>query len=153
MIQNILLKMGLPLLVDTVAKSLDKHPNKQVQDIGKNLQQSLQNADLSKTDMDGLLQQGVDTIDTRTLHTINTTMRSEVASTDGFVRRMRPTFGYIMAFTWGVQMTAVAVAMFTNPDTAPAIISALGELGMMWSIGLSVLGVYVYKRSTEKIGR
>lgn len=151
MIQNILLKMGLPLLVDTVAKSLNTHPNTQVQQIGQNLQKSLQQMDLSKTDMDMLLQKGVDTIDTRTLSTINTTIRAEVASNDAFVRRMRPTFGYIMAFTWGVQMTAVAGAMFILPETAPAIISALAELGMMWSIGLSVLGVYVYKRSTEKI--
>ncbi len=150
MIQNILLKMGLPVLVDTVAKSLNSHPNQKVQDIGKNLKQSIAEADIPKPEMDKILHQGVDTIDTRVLNTVNTTIRAEVASSDAFVRRMRPTFGYIMALTWGIQMIAVAVTMFVNPDAASDIISALAELGMMWSVGLSVLGVYVYRRTSEK---
>ena len=30
------------------------------------------------------------------------------------------------------------------------VIEALGALSVVWSVGLSVLGVYVYKRSGEK---
>src|SRR5690606_29712781 len=35
---------------------------------------------------------------------INQSLRAEIASEDIYVRRMRPTFGYIMAVSWGAQM-------------------------------------------------
>jgi len=31
-----------------------------------------------------------------------------------------------------------------------SIITAMASLGTIWSIGLSVLGIYVYKRSEDK---
>ncbi len=81
---------------------------------------------------------------------VNESLRAEVVSNDKYVRRMRPTFGYLMAFTWAAQMFAIAyVIVFRTHDTA-YVLQAMESLGMIWAIGLSVLGVYVYKRSEEK---
>ncbi len=66
------------------------------------------------------------------------------------MRRMRPTFGYIMAITWRVQMLALAYTIITEPDKAGVIVSSMESLSMIWSVGLSVLGIYVYKRSEDK---
>src|SRR5664279_50399 len=38
--------------------------------------------------------------ETKQLETINTTMRVEAISSDPFVRRWRPFFGYIVSITW-----------------------------------------------------
>ena len=81
---------------------------------------------------------------------VNRTIRAEVASEDAYVRRMRPTFGYVVALTWAAQMGAVAYVIATDPAAAGAVVAALGSLGTIWTVGLSVLGIYVYKRSQEK---
>lgn len=85
-----------------------------------------------------------------TLTQINQSIRAEVASSDAYVRRMRPTFGYIMALTWAAQMFGLAFVMVAEPQYAGELISAMSSLGMIWTVGLSVLGIYVYKRSEEK---
>ncbi len=73
---------------------------------------------------------------------INHTMRAETASSDSYVRRMRPTFGYMMAFTWAAQMFAIAYVIVFDTEKSAFVLNAMGSL--------SVLGVYVYKRSEEK---
>lgn len=83
---------------------------------------------------------------------VNASLRTEAESSDPYVRRMRPTFGYIMAFTWAAQMLAIAAVILDNPDKAIIIIQAMDSLDMIWTVGLSVLGIYVYKRSQEKNG-
>ena len=85
-----------------------------------------------------------------TIREVNASLRAEAASEDPYVRRMRPTFGYVMAATWAAQMTAVAWIVVAAPRDAAPVIDALGALSLMWSVGLSVLGVYVYKRSADK---
>lgn len=84
------------------------------------------------------------------LATINKTMQVETQSEDAYVRRMRPTFGYIMAVTWGLQMGAVAWTIINTPEYAAEVITAMVSLSTIWSVGLAVLGVYVYGRSSEK---
>lgn len=84
------------------------------------------------------------------LKEVNASLRAEVASEDPYVRRMRPTFGYIMAITWCAQMGAVAWVIVRDPAAAGAVIAAMASLGTIWTVGLSVLGIYVYKRSEEK---
>jgi steroid 5-alpha reductase family enzyme len=69
---------------------------------------------------------------------------------DAYVRRMRPTFGYVMALTWLAQMGAIAWVIVADPVQANLIITAMTSLGTIWSVGLSVLGIYVYKRSEDK---
>lgn len=81
---------------------------------------------------------------------VNESLRAEIASTDMYVRRMRPTFGYLMAATWATQMFAISyIIIFRTQDTA-YILEAMESLGMIWAIGLSILGVYFYRRNEEK---
>lgn len=67
-----------------------------------------------------------------------------------YVRRMRPTFGYLMALTWAAQMLALAYVVVFDTGQASLVIEAMESLGTIWTVGLSVLGIYVYKRSEEK---
>ncbi|HSK38823.1 MAG TPA: 3TM-type holin, partial [Arenibaculum sp.] len=85
-----------------------------------------------------------------TIGEVNRSLRAETASHDAYVRRMRPTFGYIMALSWCAQMLAVAWVIVSDPAQAGAVVAALASLGTIWTVGLSVLGVYVYKRSEDK---
>lgn len=85
-----------------------------------------------------------------TLTEVNRTIRAEVSSDDPYVRRMRPTFGYIMAVTWCAQMSAIAYVIATDPGAAGGVIASMASLGTIWSVGLGVLGIYVYKRSEDK---
>lgn len=85
-----------------------------------------------------------------TLSEINQSLRTEVASNDVYVRRMRPTFGYLMAFTWAAQMFGIAYVIIFQTDKAGVVMAAMSNLSAIWAVGLSVLGIYVYKRSEEK---
>ncbi len=85
-----------------------------------------------------------------TLSEANKTIRSETASGDAYVRRMRPTFGYMMAMTWAAQMMAVAYVIVFETEKSAFVLNAMGNLSAIWAMGLSVLGIYVYKRSEEK---
>ncbi len=86
------------------------------------------------------------------IQSINESLRAEVSSSDPYVRRMRPTFGYIIALTWGAQMLALAYVIVFDTSEASLVIEAMERLGTIWAVGLSVLGIYVYKRSEEKRG-
>jgi hypothetical protein len=88
--------------------------------------------------------------DTSNLSAINETMRAETASSDAYVRRMRPTFGYFMAVTWAAQMLGLAYIIVFETEKSVYVLNAMGSLSMIWAVGLSVLGIYVYKRSEEK---
>lgn len=81
---------------------------------------------------------------------INQSLRAEIASNDAYVRRMRPTFGYLMAGTWAAQMFGIAWVIIFDTDKAGVVMAAMGNLSAIWAVGLSVLGIYVYKRSDEK---
>jgi len=81
---------------------------------------------------------------------INQSLRTEVSSDDVYVRRMRPTFGYLMAVTWAVQMLGLAYVITFETDKAPSVLGSMESLSTVWAVGLSVLGIYVYKRSEEK---
>jgi hypothetical protein len=85
-----------------------------------------------------------------TLTEANETVRAEVASGDAYVRRMRPTFGYFMAVTWAAQMMAIAYVIVFQTEKSAFVLNAMGNLSAIWAMGLSVLGIYVYKRSEEK---
>lgn len=87
---------------------------------------------------------------TKRLETINATMRAEYTSNDKFVSRWRPTFGYIVSFTWGVQMLSLSVLIVTKPEQAVNVMSAMVGLTALWGIALTILGVNVNKRSQDK---
>jgi hypothetical protein len=84
---------------------------------------------------------------------VNRTIQDELDSEDKYVRRMRPTFGYVMALTWFAQMMAVAYIIVFSTGTAYLVLQAVESLSVIWTVGLSVLGIYVYRRSDEKRGR
>jgi len=88
--------------------------------------------------------------ETARLTEINKTMRAEAAANDGFVRRWRPTFGYMVALTWLIQSVAIAWAMVGSPENAAALINAVTALTPMWGIALSILGINISSRSRDK---
>jgi hypothetical protein len=81
---------------------------------------------------------------------VNESLRAEISSSDPYVRRMRPTFGYLLSITWAAQMLALAYVIVFETDKAGFVLQAMASLSAMWAFGLSVLGIYVYKRSEEK---
>jgi len=88
--------------------------------------------------------------ETKRLQSVNETIRAEAASSDPYVRRMRPTMGYALILSWTMTMGAIVYTIVTDPGSASAVIVALADLSVMWSVALSVLGLYVYKRSEDK---
>ncbi len=155
MLENILGKLGVGFLTSMLRKVLGSIDN----DIAKNAAKIL-------TDVEAEIAKGAITIeqvkeanrhietmaenDTKTLSEINQSLRAEILSQDKYVRRMRPTFGYLMALTWAAQMFGVAYIMIFETDKASAVIEAVESLSAIWAVGLSVLGIYVYKRSEDK---
>lgn len=47
-------------------------------------------------------------------------------------------------------MMSLAYVVVFDTAQASIVIDAVAELGTIWAVGLSVLGIYVYKRSEEK---
>jgi len=96
--------------------------------------------------------------ETARLAEVNQTMRAEAASTDPYVRRWRPTYGYLTAAAWFVQMVGFTVILgfvaYRDPGQLAGVVGALGTvltalLGL-WGIALAVLGVNISKRSQDK---
>lgn len=85
-----------------------------------------------------------------TITEVNTSLRAEVTSTDPYVRRMRPTFGYLIALTWTAQMFAVAYVIAFDTEQAGKVVDAMASLGTIWMVGLSVLGIYVFRSEDRK---
>jgi hypothetical protein len=159
MIPAILAQVGLPLLVKWVGSALGgiDHPAtkgaaKALGEVGEAIATSrVDPAQIAEAHRHLEAMAAADGENYRAaLAEVNATARIEAQSEDPYVRRMRPTFGYVMALTWAVQMAAVAWAIVTAPKEAAQVVEALGALSLMWSVGLSVLGVYVYKRSSDK---
>lgn len=159
MIPAFLASIGLPLLVKAVEGALDGigHPAaKAASGALKQVGAALGAAEITPEQvaeanrhMERMAQ--LDTGEARAaLEQINTTMRSEVASEDWYVRRWRPTFGYAVAATWTATMGAVSWAIIAEPAQSPAIIAALVNTSPIWGIALGVLGVAVVKRSQDK---
>jgi len=96
--------------------------------------------------------------ETQRLATINATMQAEMKSDDKYVRRWRPTFGYLVGATWFLQVALTSIAIIyvamKAPENTTAIYGGIAEISgsmvVMWSIALSVLGVSVKQRSNDK---
>ena len=159
MIPALLAQIGLPLLVRAVADGLGAidHPAAKsasgaLKDVGSAIDGgaiSPESVAEANRHVERLAE--LDAAEARTtLSEVNRSLRAEVASGDAYVRRMRPTFGYGMALSWCAQMGAVAYVIVADPARAGAVVEAMASLGTIWTVGLSVLGIYVYKRSEEK---
>ncbi|MCD8494058.1 MAG: hypothetical protein LRY39_01320 [Alphaproteobacteria bacterium] len=55
-----------------------------------------------------------------------------------------------MAATWAAQMFGVAYVIIFDTKHAGEVMAAMASLSAIWAVGLSVMGIYVYKRSEEK---
>ena len=155
MLEMILARLGLPFLISTISKALGKLDNqtaKTASDSLKKVEEAIEKGSISveqAAEANRHVEELV-ALETEKLKEINTSLRAEVASNDPYVRRMRPTFGYLMALTWAAQMFAVAYVMVCETEKASLVISAIESLSAIWAVGLSVLGIYVYKRSEDK---
>ncbi|CCG07342.1 3TM-type holin [Pararhodospirillum photometricum] len=100
--------------------------------------------------------------DTARLQAINETARTESRSEDPYVRRWRPTWGYVTAATWAVQgvgvLAALVGAVVATLEGKTAAVTALltgaselaGALTLQWGVALAVLGVAVQQRTRDK---
>ncbi|HAE02162.1 3TM-type holin [Hwanghaeella sp. LZ110] len=159
MLPMLLAQIGLPLLVKAVGGALSNSSNSVAKAAGDALGQVDTEIATGRLDGDQLKEanrhlEALATLEANTdqtwLQQVNQTIRAESVSDDAYVRRMRPTFGYIMAFTWAAQMGAIAYTVVADPQQAAPVIAAVASLGTIWTVGLSVLGIYVYRRSGEK---
>ena len=81
---------------------------------------------------------------------VNRTYRSEITSSDPYVRRMRPTYGYILALTLLVLVLVGGYSVVWRPEVLPGYAQLVGVLNIPIGAALAVLGVYVHSRSKEK---
>lgn len=159
MLPSLIAKIGLPVLVSILKDALDGIDTPVTKGAAKALEQ-----------VDGLIKTGgisPEQLTEANRHTealakleadeikeglaqVNQSLRAEISSNDAYVRRMRPTFGYLMAFTWAAQMFAIAYVIVFDTERAGEVMAAMASLSAIWAVGLSVMGIYVYKRSSEK---
>ncbi len=159
MIGGILSNIGLPVLVAILGAALgviDNPVAKTASEALSKVDEALKSGQISDEQVaeanrhsEKMAQMEMENYQT-TLSEINASLRAEVASDDKYVRRMRPTFGYLMALTWAAQMFGIAYVIMFDTDKAGVVMAAMGNLSAIWAVGLSVLGIYVYKRSDEK---
>jgi len=159
MLTNILNGLGLPLLVKFVANALGKIDHKAAQTASEALNQVddiLTKGDITAEQLaeanrhaETMAQINLKQYEA-SLSEINQSLRAEIASSDPYVRRMRPTFGYLMALTWAAQMFGLAYVVIFDTQHAGAVLTGMASLSTIWAVGLSVLGIYVYKRSEDK---
>lgn len=159
MLTSIVSKLGIPLLVSIIGGALGRVDNDIAQNASKalgNFETAMAGGVISSEQMAEANRHAEEVARLKAkeyetaLSEINQTIRAEAASSDVYVRRMRPTFGYLMAVTWAAQMLGIAYIMIFETEKAPDVLGAMEALSAIWAIGLSVLGIYVYKRSEEK---
>lgn len=159
MFAAIVAKLGLPVLVSVIAGALSKINNPVAQSAAGalgNFESALAGGVISAEQMAEANRHAEEMARIKAkeyetaLSEVNQSIRAEGASDDPYVRRMRPTFGYLMAITWAAQMLGLAYVMIFQTDKAPVVLEGMEALSTIWAVGLSVLGIYVYKRSEEK---
>ncbi len=152
-------QMGLPLIIKGISEALSniKHPAAQGAAAAlKGLDEAIARGQITPEQMAEMnrhtekLEEMEADERKESIRQVNESLRAEVASSDPYVRRMRPTFGYLIALTWALQMSAIAWVIVVDAAQAPVVINAMASLGTIWAVGLSVLGIYVYKRSEDK---
>jgi hypothetical protein len=159
MISTLLSTIGIPVLTGILGEALGKKKNPAAQtasDALKHLEDVIRNGQISQDAVAEANRHAEKMAEIKfqeyevSLSEINDSLRKEIESEDLYVRRMRPTFGYVMAATWGAQMMGIAYVLIFDTVRSGAVLNAMGSLSAIWAVGLSVLGVYVYKRSEDK---
>lgn len=159
MLGTIIAKLGLPVLISVIGEALGRIDNQTAQNASKALdsfQGAITTGAISAEQMAEANRHAEKMAELKSkenevaLAQINESLRLEASSSDAYVRRMRPTFGYLMAFTWAAQMLGLAYVMIFETEKSPEVFEGMESLSAIWGVGLSVLGIYVYKRSDEK---
>ena len=159
MISALLARIGLPILTSILAESLgaiDTPVTKGASKALEKVNEAIKSGQISQEQMIEANRHAEEMAEMKfrenslSLSEINKSLREEIASKDKYVRRMRPTFGYLMAFTWAAQMFGIAYVIVFDTARAGSVMAAMGSLSAIWAVGLSVLGIYVYKRSEDK---
>lgn len=88
--------------------------------------------------------------ETKRLQIVNETARAEIASGDPFVRRMRPTFGYVVAAVLLMQSLICLYVAVLRPTDLAATINSMSSMSSILVPALAVLGIYVNGRTKEK---
>ncbi|MCB1650733.1 MAG: ribokinase [Alphaproteobacteria bacterium] len=159
MLETILTKIGLPVLIALVGealKNIDNPLTKGAADALDKVEEAMKAGQIAPEQIaeanrhaETLAQMKSDEL-RENIAEINKSLRAEIASEDKYVRRMRPTFGYLMALTWAAQMLGIAYVIIFDTSRSVLVLNAMGSLSAIWAVGLSVLGIYVYKRSEDK---
>lgn len=159
MLSTVLSKIGLPVLIKFVTGALGgiNHPlaktaSTALEQVESALKDGLISSDQiaeANRHAEAMAKISMQEYET-SLSEINQSIRAEIMSQDLYIRRMRPTFGYIMAFTWALQMFAVSFIVIFDTEKVAPVLQGISSLSTIWAVGLSVLGVYVYKRSEDK---
>jgi hypothetical protein len=87
----------------------------------------------------------------KALQEANASLRAEIASSDPYVRRMRPTMGYMICATLAAEVVIGGVATLWVPEAMVAYGAFVTAMAMPMTTALGVLGVYVNGRSKEKM--
>lgn len=157
----VIAKIGLPVLVNVLSEalgSIDTPATKGASEALSRVDEALRTGGISPEQLkeanrhaETLAQMQSDEYKAA-VEQVNQSLRAEIASADPYVRRMRPTFGYLMAATWAAQMFGIAYVIVFETAKAGEVMAAMASLSAIWAVGLSVMGIYVYKRSEEKCG-
>ena len=159
MLETVLAKIGLPGLIDIIGNAIGKIDHPAAQSAAKalgELDEALADGVISTEQMAEANRHAEAMAELAMkerqagISEVNQSLRAEVASDDPYVRRMRPTFGYLMAVTWAAQMFGLAYVLVFETDKAALVLQGMSSLSTIWVVGLSVLGIYVYKRSEDK---
>ncbi len=159
MLPAIIAKLGIPLLVNLIGTALGKINNPVAQSAAEalgNVEGALAGGSITPEQLAEANRHAEAVAEMKSkeyqsaLEEINQSLRAEVSSTDPYVRRMRPTFGYLLAATWSLQMIAIAYVMVFETDKISILLDGMEDMTAIWAVALSVLGIYVYQRGEEK---
>lgn len=159
MLESLLTRIGLPVLMNIVAEALrgvDTPVTKGAAKALEEVEAAIKGGQITPEQMGEAHRHAEEMTkmaleqEAETVRQVNQSLRAEIVSEDKYVRRMRPTFGYLMAFTWAAQMLGLAYVIVFDTQRSVMVLNAMGNLSTIWAVGLSVLGIYVYKRSEDK---
>lgn len=89
--------------------------------------------------------------DTARLREVNTTYRKEIASSDAYVRRMRPSAGYAAILIMLMITASICYVMLLAPESAGAVSQMVLAFQIPLSGLLAIVGIATYRRSSEKM--
>jgi len=103
-----------------------------------------------EADHEADLQRMVLEAETTRLGEVNATMRAEVASSDGYVRRARPTFMYVIAASVLIEVIIAGMVVLVAPEQIGQLATLYSALATPQGIAAAMCGVYIKARSDDK---